>query len=342
MRVRPERIRVSSRLVALEEHPAGVVAQLENGEEVLGDVMVGADGLRSAVRAILFGEQPARFTGFAAWRGTIPAADMPPGFASHSFVAWLGPHRHAMTFPIRRDLQTFNGFVPTAEILREEWGPSGDLEDLRRSFAGATASVLELIDRDFVRADHTALLPRSAAGVGNRSSRPARRRGASDLAELCARAQDRRWRTRSLSPPACDVPVDRMACLRRFAEFAARRQQRTAGHADLRTRSISACSTSPIRCRCGHGTDGMRGMLRMDPVGETMFGLLHNHDAVAAAEAPLLPPAARRSSCCARSPSGRSSCGEARSRWKIARGCGSARGRAMPASCGGPARRPRR
>ena len=140
------RIRLGARLVALEERPDGVTAILENGAPVSGDIVVGADGLRSTVRAILFGEQEARFTGFAAWRGTIPAADMPPGF-EHSFVMWLGPGRHAMTFPIRADLHTFNGFVPTTEILREEWGPSGDLADLRRSFDGATGDVLELIDR---------------------------------------------------------------------------------------------------------------------------------------------------------------------------------------------------
>ena len=70
---------------------------------------------------------------------------MPPGF-EHSFVMWLGPGRHAMTFPIRANLYTFNGFVPTTEILREEWGPSGDLGDLRRSFEGATGDVLDLID----------------------------------------------------------------------------------------------------------------------------------------------------------------------------------------------------
>ena len=118
-RVPSERIRLKARLVALQERPDGVVAMLENGDEVVGDIMVGADGLRSTVRTILFGEREARFTGFAAWRGTIPAADMPPGF-ERSFVMWLGPGRHAMTFPIRADLYAFNGFVPTTEILREE------------------------------------------------------------------------------------------------------------------------------------------------------------------------------------------------------------------------------
>lgn len=119
--VPPEHIRLNARLVALEERPDGVTAILENGAPVSGDVVVGADGLRGTVRALLFGEREARFTGFAAWRGTIPAADMPPGF-EHSFVMWLGPGRHAMTFPIRADLHAFHGFVPTTEILREGRG----------------------------------------------------------------------------------------------------------------------------------------------------------------------------------------------------------------------------
>ena len=96
----------------------------------------------------------------------------------------------------------------------------------------------------------------------------------------------------------------------------------------------------PVQMRARDGR--MRGMLRMDPLGETMFGLLHDHDAVAAANAPRAATGCtRQKSCRARSPSGRSSCGVARSRRKTARGCGSASGRAMPASCGEPARRRR-
>ena len=143
--VAPERIRLGARLVSFEERADGVVATLESGEQAHGDLLIGADGLRSTVRRQLFGEQPARFTGFAAWRGIIPASAMPPGFAGR-IVTWPGPGRHGMTYPIRPTQQTFNGFVPTGEILREEWGPSGDLDDLRRSFAGATEEVLEIID----------------------------------------------------------------------------------------------------------------------------------------------------------------------------------------------------
>ena len=288
MRVPPERIRVSSRLVAIEERPDRVVAQLESGEEVVGDVVVGADGLRSTVRTILFGEQPARFTGFAAWRGTIPAADMPPGFEPHSFVAWLGPHRHAMTFPIRADLHTFNGFVPTTEILREEWGPSGDLEDLRRSFAGATSDVLRLIDR-MTSALITPLYFRDPLPVW----------GTERVVLLGDAAHPTLPSSAQGAGQALEDSVTLAACLRRagsqdgvpaaLAEFAARRQPRTAGMLTFgRVNFAMFNEPDPVQMRARDGR--MRGMLRMDPLGETMFGLLHNHDAIAAANAPVRPP----------------------------------------------------
>ena len=289
MRVQPERIRVSSRLVAFEERSGGVVAQLENGEEVFGDVLVGADGLRSTVRTILFGEQAARFTGVAAWRGTIPAADMPPGFEPHSFVAWLGPHRHAMTFPIRADLHTFNGFVPTAEILREEWGPSGDLEDLRRSFAGATPGVLELIDR-VTSALITPLYFRDPLPVW----------GTERVVLLGDAAHPALPSSAQGAGQALEDSVTLAACLRRaggpvgvpaaLAEFAARRQPRTSAMLTFGRVNLGMFNEpDPVQMRARDGR--MQGMLRMDPSGETMFGLLHNHDAIAAAEAPLQPPA---------------------------------------------------
>jgi salicylate hydroxylase len=288
VRVPPERIRVSSRLVALEERPDRVVARLASGEEVVGDVMVGADGLRSTVRTILFGEQPARFTGFAAWRGTIPAADMPPGFEPHSFVAWLGPHRHAMTFPIRADLQTFNGFVPTTEILREEWGPSGDLEDLRRSFAGATSDVLRLIDR-MTSALITPLYFRDPLPVW----------GTERVVLLGDAAHPTLPSSAQGAGQALEDSVTLAACLRRagsqdgvpaaLAEFAIRRQPRTAGMLTFgRVNFAMFNEPDPVQMRARDGR--MRGMVRMDPLGETMFGLLHNHDAIAAANAPVRPP----------------------------------------------------
>jgi salicylate hydroxylase len=283
-RVAPERVRLGCRLVAVNERSDGVVAVLESGEEVFGDVLVGADGLRSAVRTALFAEQDARFTGFAAWRGTIPGADMPPGF-EHSFVMWLGPGRHAMTFPIRADLYAFNGFVPTTEILREEWGPSGDLGDLRRSFAGATENVLELID-GMTSALITPISFRDPLPVW----------GTDRIVLVGDAAHPTPPSAAQGAGQALEDSVTLAACLRRadgrdgvpaaLAEFAARRRARTAGMLTAARINFGMFNEpDPVQMRARDGR--LQGMLRLDPAGETMFGWLYGHDAIAAAEAPL-------------------------------------------------------
>ena len=295
--VAPERIRLGARLASFEERADGVVATLESGEQVPGDLLIGADGLRSTVRRQLVGEHPARFTGFAAWRGIIPASAMPPGFAGR-IVTWPGPGRHGMTYPIRPTQQTFNGFVPTGEILREEWGPSGDLDDLRRSFAGATEEVLEIIDL-ISEALITPIYFRDPLPVWS-----------SERVVLLGDAAHP-------TPPsagqggamALEDAVTLAACLRRaggpsglraaFAEFAARRRPRTAGMlAAARINFGMFNEPDPIQMRARDGR--LRGLLRTDPVGESMFGWLYGHDAIAAAEAPLpraaaeAPPPRRR------------------------------------------------
>ncbi|MFZ5482496.1 MAG: FAD-dependent monooxygenase [Myxococcota bacterium] len=59
-------------VVGYREEPERVVASLADGGEVAGDLLVGADGLRSAVRAQLLGETPLRYAGYTSWRGVCP------------------------------------------------------------------------------------------------------------------------------------------------------------------------------------------------------------------------------------------------------------------------------
>jgi salicylate hydroxylase len=288
--VPPERVRLGARLVGFQERPDGVVARLADGEEVFGDVLVGADGLRSTVRTLLFGEQEARFTGFAAWRGTIPIERMPGGF-EHTLVTWPGRGRHAMTYPIRPDLQALNGFVPTAEIHREAWGPSGDLEDLRSSFEGATQDVLTIIDRT-TSALITPIYFRDPLPVW----------GTDRIILMGDAAHPTPPSAGQGAAQALEDSVTLAACLRRaggpagvpaaLAEFAARRQARTAGMLAAARMNLGMFNESdPVQQRARDGR--LQGMLRMDPSGETMFGWLYGHDAIAAAEAPLGGPNGR-------------------------------------------------
>jgi 2-polyprenyl-6-methoxyphenol hydroxylase-like FAD-dependent oxidoreductase len=50
----------------------GVTANFESGPDAQGDVLIGADGIKSIVRATMFGSSPPRFAGYTAWRGLVP------------------------------------------------------------------------------------------------------------------------------------------------------------------------------------------------------------------------------------------------------------------------------
>lgn len=59
--------------VLLEELPPGSVVTLEDGKRIESDVVVGADGINSVIRAGLHGTTLARYSGYTCWRGILIA-----------------------------------------------------------------------------------------------------------------------------------------------------------------------------------------------------------------------------------------------------------------------------
>jgi 2-polyprenyl-6-methoxyphenol hydroxylase-like FAD-dependent oxidoreductase len=74
----PARVHLAARAVGFREDPDGVVVELDGGETVRGDLLVGADGLHSIVRAGLWGHERPRYSGYTAWRAAV-RFDMPGG-----------------------------------------------------------------------------------------------------------------------------------------------------------------------------------------------------------------------------------------------------------------------
>ena len=88
---RRERVHLGHRLVGLADRGDGAEAWFDNGVRIIADVLVGADGIHSAVRAALFGEEAPDFAGCVAYRGLVPAeriADLGLELGSQS---WVGP-----------------------------------------------------------------------------------------------------------------------------------------------------------------------------------------------------------------------------------------------------------
>ncbi|CAK5269509.1 unnamed protein product [Mycena citricolor] len=100
----------NSRVVAVD--PAQGQITLQSGETVRGDVVLGADGLKSMVREVIVGRPDKPLpTGDAAYRVVIPTARMmaDPDLASlveyPEMTGWLGPGRHIMAYCIVRRLR---------------------------------------------------------------------------------------------------------------------------------------------------------------------------------------------------------------------------------------------
>ncbi|MBV9965504.1 MAG: FAD-dependent monooxygenase, partial [Alphaproteobacteria bacterium] len=68
----PEHIRLGHRLKGFVDKGDHVEAWFDNGARIAPDILVGADGIHSAVRAMLFGEEAPKFAGCVAYRGLVP------------------------------------------------------------------------------------------------------------------------------------------------------------------------------------------------------------------------------------------------------------------------------
>jgi 2-polyprenyl-6-methoxyphenol hydroxylase-like FAD-dependent oxidoreductase len=71
----PGTVRLGAEFTGFTQNGDEVVARFADGREERGDLLVGADGIRSAVRAQLFGRRAPRYAGYTAWRGIAEPRD---------------------------------------------------------------------------------------------------------------------------------------------------------------------------------------------------------------------------------------------------------------------------
>jgi salicylate hydroxylase len=141
-------VRLHSRIAGFEENADGVRVRLTNGATASGDLLIGADGVKSTVRVQLAGSDNAVYTGDAAWRLTLPAETLPDGFMDQVMSVWMGPGRHVVCYYLRGgDLLNFVGLVETNEVSEESWNSRFPWENLKRDFKGWHPDIQTIIDK---------------------------------------------------------------------------------------------------------------------------------------------------------------------------------------------------
>jgi len=118
-----------------------------NGKTRKADVLIGADGIRSQIRSLTFGESAPQFTGQVAWRGLVPAEALPSGTIPYAANNWMGPGRHFVSYYLRgTKLINFVAVEERKKWAEERWDISADLEELRAAFAGWDPRITQLLD----------------------------------------------------------------------------------------------------------------------------------------------------------------------------------------------------
>ena len=88
-----------------EEHGDTVSVRVADGRTFSGAALVGADGVRSLVRAKLVGDGEPRPTGYAALRTIVPIAVVKVDVPRDCVVLWGGPGYHVIHYPLRHGSQ---------------------------------------------------------------------------------------------------------------------------------------------------------------------------------------------------------------------------------------------
>lgn len=140
------RIALGTRVLRVATAGAEVRIATEAGE-ALASAAIGADGLRSRLRAAHVQGHAPRYAGHVAWRALVPAERLPAGLFPRAATVMMGPGRHIVVYPLRGGrLVNLVAVERRARWAAEGWRHPDDPANLRRAFAGWEPRVGALLD----------------------------------------------------------------------------------------------------------------------------------------------------------------------------------------------------
>ena len=140
-------LHLGHRLSGAGEADGGVRLTFSNGVTVYSDVVIGADGIHSALQREIGLKTYPSSEGIMAYRGLIPTEKL--SWAKDiggRMSRWIGKGRSFLCYPVSGGrLMNMVAFVPTNLDSEESWTAPGDLKALSAEYAGWDDPVLETI-----------------------------------------------------------------------------------------------------------------------------------------------------------------------------------------------------
>ena len=123
----------------------GVTVFDARGGQHRGLALIGADGVKSAVRRQYVGDE-ARVSGHVVYRAVVDKADFPRDLQWNAAAIWVGPNCHLVHYPLRGGEQ-YNVVVTFHSRQVEAWSvKEGSREEVQSYFNGICPRARQLID----------------------------------------------------------------------------------------------------------------------------------------------------------------------------------------------------
>jgi salicylate hydroxylase len=141
-------VRLGRRCVQIDGEHGQAALTFADGDVVEADVVIGADGIHSLIRAAVTETPvPPTYSGSCAFRALVPAREAPAFARSPAQVLWLGPGHHLVHYPVRAgELINLVAFAPAGGYTTESWTATATVAEFLREFEGWDPRLTALIE----------------------------------------------------------------------------------------------------------------------------------------------------------------------------------------------------
>lgn len=131
----PDGIQLNSDVGGYTLEGSSVIVHTSDGRAISGDVLIGADGIQSTIRAQMLGAESPTFTGNVAWRAIVPVELLGGLAPPPTACIWMGRGSHCVTYRLKRGtLANLVGVVERDDWTTESWTERASKQDALEDF----------------------------------------------------------------------------------------------------------------------------------------------------------------------------------------------------------------
>lgn len=139
---------LSKRCALVELRKDSVGLSFDDGTSAEADVVIGCDGIRSAVRACVFGGGGPRYVGTMCWRALAPSDALPKDCHDRHVNQWSGPGGFLISYYIRQD--KFINFVAVRHQTgwtEPSWSVPSTVDEMLAAFPNTGGALREMMSQ---------------------------------------------------------------------------------------------------------------------------------------------------------------------------------------------------